>query len=50
MIPRTEARLIDEWQASGLSLAVSCQRRGLKFGTMQGWAYKSSFRQTALIG
>jgi hypothetical protein len=36
--------LIDEWQGSGLSLSAFCQRRGLNFGTMQGWAYKSTHK------
>ena len=36
--------LIDEWHASGLSLPAFCQRRGLNFGTMQGWIYKSAHK------
>jgi hypothetical protein len=37
-------RLIDEWRASGSSLSVFCQRRGLTFGTMQGWVYKTTHK------
>jgi len=36
--------LIDEWHASGLSLPAFCQRRGLNFGTMQGWIYKRTHK------
>jgi hypothetical protein len=36
--------LIDEWHDSGLSLQAFCQRRGLNFGTMQGWVYKSTHK------
>jgi hypothetical protein len=38
-------RLIDEWHASGLNLSVFCRRRGLNFGTMQGWVYKSTHKE-----
>jgi hypothetical protein len=36
--------LIDRWQASGLSLSAFCHEYGLNFGTMQGWAYKSTHK------
>jgi hypothetical protein len=38
------AALIDQWQESGLSLPVFCQRRGLNPGTMQGWVYKRTHK------
>ncbi len=36
--------LIDQWHASGLSLPAFCERNGLNFGTMSGWAYKRTHK------
>ena len=36
--------LIDEWQASGLSLPAFCERNGLNAGTMSGWVYKRTHK------
>jgi hypothetical protein len=38
------AELIDQWHASGLSLPAFCERNGLNFGTMSGWAYKRTHK------
>jgi len=39
------AELIDQWHASGLSLPAFCERNGLNFGTMSGWAYKQTHKE-----
>jgi hypothetical protein len=36
--------LIDRWRDSGLSLPEFCERNGLNFGTMSGWAYKQTHK------
>ena len=40
------AALIDQWQASGLSLPAFCQRHGLSGGTMSEWVYKRTHKAT----
>jgi hypothetical protein len=36
--------LIDQWHDSGLGLSAFCERHGLNFGTMSGWAYKQTHK------
>ena len=38
--------LIDQWQASGLSLPAFCEQNGLNAGTMSGWVYKRTHKAT----
>jgi hypothetical protein len=38
------AKLIDQWEQSGLSLPRFCREHGIKKGTMSGWVYKPALR------
>jgi hypothetical protein len=39
------AALIDEWRQGGLGLPASCERRGLRRGTIQIWVDKPSLKR-----